>query len=77
MTVHIVNLTNPMMMRGPFRELIPVSARATIKIPEGKKATGVNLLVSGEKTNFETKDEKIIISIPRILDHEIIGIDLI
>src|SRR5262249_29165311 len=24
MTVHLVNLTNPMMMKGPFRELIPV-----------------------------------------------------
>ena len=24
MTIHLVNLTNPMMMKGPFRELIPV-----------------------------------------------------
>ncbi|MDA0196787.1 MAG: hypothetical protein O2887_17195 [Bacteroidetes bacterium] len=23
MTVHLVNLTNPMMLKGPFRELIP------------------------------------------------------
>jgi hypothetical protein len=76
MTVHIVNLTNPMMMKGPFRELIPVSAKAIIKIPVGKKVTGVPLLVSGEKTNFDIKDNKIIVEIPRILDHDIIGIDL-
>ena len=24
MTVHLVNLTNPMMMKGPLREIIPV-----------------------------------------------------
>jgi len=27
MTVHLVNLTNPMMLKDPFRELIPVSAQ--------------------------------------------------
>jgi hypothetical protein len=30
MTVHLVNLTNPMLMKGPFRELLPVSAKARI-----------------------------------------------
>ena len=24
MTVHLVNLTNPMMMKGPLREVIPI-----------------------------------------------------
>ena len=27
MTVHLVNLTNPMMMKGPIRELIPAGNR--------------------------------------------------
>ncbi|MES1226010.1 MAG: alpha-amylase family protein, partial [Bacteroidota bacterium] len=33
MTVHLVNLTNPMMMKGPFRELIPVEATVHVKVP--------------------------------------------
>jgi hypothetical protein len=76
MTVHLVNLTNPMMIKGPFRELIPVSAEATIRIPEGFKAGGIQLLVSGQKPSFKINDGKIVLKIPAIFDHEIIGIDL-
>jgi hypothetical protein len=77
MTAHLVNLTNPMMMKGPFRELIPVNAKVIVKIPEGTKATGVHLLVSGEKPAFEFNDGNIMLTIPQIYDHEIIGIDLV
>ena len=46
MTVHLVNLTNPMMMKGPIRELIPVSAqKVRIRLPEGFKAKKVHYLV--------------------------------
>ena len=39
MTVHLVNLTNPMMMKGPFRELIPVGEQqVVVRLPEGRKA---------------------------------------
>ena len=55
MTVHMVNLTNPMMMKGPFREFIPVAAQVSVKIPEGTKPSGVHLLVSGQKPAFEIK----------------------
>ncbi|MBI3696937.1 MAG: hypothetical protein HY238_19150, partial [Acidobacteria bacterium] len=30
MTVHLVNLTNPMMMKGPFRELIPIGEQRVV-----------------------------------------------
>ncbi len=76
MTVHLVNLTNPMMMKGPFRELIPVAAKVSIKIPQGTKAGGVNLLVSEQKASLEINEDKVIITVPQISDHEIIGIDL-
>lgn len=76
MTVHLVNLTNPMMMKGPFRELIPMSCKATVNIPGNLKVDAVKLLVSGEKARFETSGNKITITIPQVLDHEIIGIDL-
>jgi hypothetical protein len=76
MTVHLVNMTNPMMMKGPFRELIPVAAEATVKIPKDAKASGVHLLVSGQKPSFEINGDKIVLKVPQIFDHEIIGIDL-
>jgi hypothetical protein len=77
MTVHLVNFTNPMMMKGPFRELIPVSAVISIKIPADKKANGVHLLVNEAKPFFEIKEDVIILTVPQIYDHEIIGIDLV
>jgi hypothetical protein len=47
MTVHLVNLTNPMMMKGPLREIIPVSRQhVRILIPNGRHITKVHLLVT-------------------------------
>jgi hypothetical protein len=76
MTVHLVNLTNPMLMKGPFRELIPVAAKATVKTPLGFTVTGVKLLMSGQKVTYKNKGGLLMIDILRIDDHEIIGIDL-
>ena len=77
MTMHLVNLTNPMMMKGPFRELIPVAAQVSIKIPRGTTVNGVNLLASGQKPDFKINENKVTLTVPQIYDHEIIGIDLI
>ncbi|HEX7583659.1 MAG TPA: beta-galactosidase trimerization domain-containing protein [Prolixibacteraceae bacterium] len=77
MTVHLVNLTNPMMMKGPFREFIPVDQQVNFIIPEGTKVKGLKLLVSGQKPDFKIDDGKIFVNVPQIQDHEIIGIDLI
>ncbi|GAB3950567.1 family 10 glycosylhydrolase [Spirosoma harenae] len=74
-TVHLVNLTNPMMMKGPFRELIPVDARVSIRVPTGAKVTGVKLLMSGQKPAFELKGSKVTLAVPKILDHEIVALD--
>jgi hypothetical protein len=76
MTVHLVNLTNPMMMKGPFRELIPVDTMLNIRIPEGTKVEGVQLLVRGEKPKFEISNGMVTLAVPRIPDHEIVALDL-
>jgi hypothetical protein len=76
MTVHLVNLTNPMMMKGPFRELIPVSATVRVNVPAGTIVTGVTLLMSGQKSVFEKKGNTVIVSVPSVLDHEIVALDL-
>jgi hypothetical protein len=77
MTVHLVNLTNPMMMKGPFRELLPVSAEVTVRIPEKAKVSAVHLLSKGNKIPFEFNNGKVYVKVPVVLDHEIIGIDLL
>ncbi|SFD09980.1 alpha-amylase family protein [Spirosoma endophyticum] len=76
MTVHLVNLTNPMMMKGPFRELIPVEAQVSVQVPVGAKVTGVKLLMSGQSPKFELKGGKVTVNVPKILDHEIVALDL-
>ena len=76
MTVHLVNLTNPMLMKGSFRELLPTHAVVSIKIPENKKVSAVRLLMSDTKPAFENKNGKISLKIPQILDHEIVAVDL-
>ena len=54
MTVHLVNLTNPMMMKGPFRELIPVGEqRVVVRLPDGAVAGKVHLLVAGRDLPVE------------------------
>jgi hypothetical protein len=76
MTVHLVNLTNPMMMKGPFRELIPVDAQVRIRVPEDLKVNGVQLLMRDQKPQFEIKEGMVILDVPKITDHEIVALNL-
>ncbi len=76
MTIHLVNLTNPMMMKGPYRELIPVPADVTIRIPEGLRPLNIHLLIKGSQLPLKFSGDRLVITVPEITDHEIIGIDL-
>ena len=76
MAVHLVNMTNPMMMKGPFRELIPIDAGVSIKIPAGLKVTGVKLPMRDAVPQYAIKDGRVNLKITGIYDHEIIGLDL-
>ena len=77
MTVHLVNLTNPMMMKGPFRELIPVGEQEVqIRIPRNTRVKRVRLLVSDRVPEHKTKDEVVTLTVPSIMDHEVIALDM-
>jgi hypothetical protein len=77
MTVHLVNLSNPMMMKGPLREFLPVPPQqVSIRLPEGKKSRGVKLLASGQTPRVQQTGGEIRLTIPSILDHEVVAIDL-
>jgi hypothetical protein len=77
MTVHLVNLTNPMMMKGPFRELIPVGEqRVTVRLPSGAKARRVQLLVAGRDVPVAQEGPRLSVTVPTIRDLEVVAIDL-
>jgi hypothetical protein len=77
MTVHLVNMTNPMMMKGPFRELIPVDAEVSIKIPDNVKITGVHLPIKGIQPQYTFVNGRVILNVTQIRDYEVIGVDLV
>ena len=77
LTVHLVNLTNPMMMKGPFRELIPLAEQQVqIQLPRDVKIKRVHCLVAGKNLDYEKADNVISCAVPSILDHEVIALDL-
>ena len=77
MTVHLVNLTNPMMMKGPFREAIPVPAqKVRVRLPQGQRAKKVQLLVNGQTPRTEESAGHLSLTVPSILVHEVVAIDL-
>jgi hypothetical protein len=76
MTVHLVNLTNPMMMKGPVREVIPISSQQVrIQVPAGKRITKAHLLVAGVETRYRKDGDAILIEVPSIRVHEVIALD--
>lgn len=76
-TVHLVNLTNPMMMKGPYRELIPVGEqRVRVRLPEGTRAQKVQLLVSGQQPHTRETSGVVEVTVPSIVAHEVVAIDL-
>ncbi len=74
---HLVNLTNPMMMKGPVREIIPVGAQEVrIRVPQGRVVSGVRLLVSGRTPVWRLSANLLSVTVPSINLHEVIAIDL-
>ena len=77
MTVHLVNMTNPFMLRSAYREAIPVGPQAvSIRIPEGKTIRAVRLLVTGQAQQYAQSAGRVTLTVPSILDHEVVAIDL-
>jgi hypothetical protein len=76
-TVHLVNLTNPMMMKGPVRELIPVGEQQVrVRLPDGKKPKKVQLLTAGIEPATRNSGAFYEITVPSILVHEVVAIDV-
>jgi hypothetical protein len=77
LTVHLVNLSNPMMFKGPMRELLPVGAqRVAVEVPVGSRVRAVNLLVSGAPVAYTAAGGRITFTVPEVLDREVVAVDL-
>jgi Hypothetical glycosyl hydrolase 6/Beta-galactosidase trimerisation domain len=78
MTAHLVNLTNPMMMKGPVREIIPITnQRVRIQIPEGRRVARAKLLVAGKPIPYQVQKNFILVDVPTIAVHEVVAIDFV
>jgi hypothetical protein len=76
MTVHLVNLTNPMMMKGPVREIIPIPRqKVQVRIPEGRRIEKVHLLVAKAVPPYRQGFGTIELEVPSVGLHEVIAID--
>jgi hypothetical protein len=77
-TAHLVNLTNPMMLKGPIREVIPISKQTVrIRLPKNSRAVNkARLLVAGKEVPFRQENGAIVVEVPEIELHEVVALDL-
>ncbi len=77
-TAHLVNLTNPMMMKGPVREVIPVSRQVVrIRVPnDDRRITKARLLVAGREVAFREEAGAVVVEVPTVELHEVVALDL-
>ena len=77
LTVHLVNLTNPMMMKGPVREVVPLGEqRVRVRLPDGLGAKSVTLLVAGTAPAFAVANGWLEVTVPSIAAHEVVAVDV-
>ena len=76
MTVHLVNLTNPMAMKGPAREIIPVSSQhLRVTVPVGKHIAAAHLLVAGRDVPYRQERNVVELEVPSVHLHEVVALD--
>ena len=77
LTVHLVNLTNPMTMRGPMREIVPVGPfEVSVVLPEDARVRGVRLLDACKTVRGERRGGRMVVTVPSVGLHEIVAFDL-
>jgi Hypothetical glycosyl hydrolase 6/Beta-galactosidase trimerisation domain len=78
MTVHLVNLTNPMAMRPQMHELIASPPQTVeVEIPEGKRVAKVQALMKASAVQHIVTGSTLKFEVPSVLDYEVIAIDLV
>ena len=79
LAAHLVNMNNPMMMKGPYREIIPAGPyTVSLAIPPGAKVGAVKLLESAAIPKTAARaGARLVVEVPRIRLHEVVAVDLV
>jgi hypothetical protein len=73
--VHLVNLTNPMMMKGPIRETIPLVGQVvSVGLPAGAVAS-VRLLVAGVEPVSRVEGGRLVVELPAMGASEVVLVE--
>jgi hypothetical protein len=65
-----------MMMKGPFRELLPVGEQTVIlRLPTGAKVRRVHLLAADKTPRTRLRGQSLTVVVPSVLDHEVVAVD--
>jgi hypothetical protein len=76
-TAHLVNLNNPMTMRGSYREAIATGPyRVRLQLPAGRKALRARLLTAGRETPMQVENGWVQVEAPSVAYHEVVAVDL-
>jgi hypothetical protein len=71
MAIFLVNLTNPMMMKGPLREVYPIGEQTlSIALPQGRTSAVVQSLVKNDAVSCKIVGKRAEIVVPSIVDLE-------
>ncbi|MDE3187249.1 MAG: beta-galactosidase trimerization domain-containing protein [Acidobacteriota bacterium] len=77
LTIHLVNLTNPMTMKGPYRDFFPIGAQAlTLRLPGDIHPNQARLLVADKTIDITRSGAALTLTVPSVLDHEVVAIDI-
>jgi hypothetical protein len=78
LAIHLVNFTNPMAMKGPVREFVPVGPLTVrVRLPDGRRARGVQLLSADTTPRADESGGVLTVTVPTVRDHEVVAVDLL
>ncbi|WP_196258994.1 alpha-amylase family protein [Pelagibacterium limicola] len=76
MAISLVNLSNPMMMKGPIRRITPVGEqRISVEIPAGRRFGSAQLLIAGQAAQANIFNGRVDIRVPGIELIEVVHVE--
>lgn len=77
LAAHLVNLNNPSAMKGYIHDTVPVGPFiVSLQLPSGTRPTRVRLLEAEKEATFRREANRLVVTVPRVVLHEVIAIDL-